>query len=82
MTIPDETHDNDAPFPLGLDFRCRLSSSPDFDDPSSSKTRPRGTTGSAGLLEPGVSRVSRDAPPRSASGADDGDDDDDLFAVS
>ncbi|CAM9565419.1 unnamed protein product, partial [Scytosiphon promiscuus] len=57
----------------GFDF-----SSPDFDDPRSSKPRPRGTTGSAGLLEPGVSRVSRDAPPASASVADD--DDDDLFA--
>lgn len=50
------------------------------------KPRARGSTGTAGLLEPGVgvSRVSRDAPAAglsSGGGAND-DDDDDLFSVS
>ncbi|CAM9640246.1 unnamed protein product, partial [Ectocarpus sp. 8 AP-2014] len=76
----------------GFDFRHATAAlcsgvSPDFQDPNSSKMRPRGSTGSAGLLEPGVSRVSRDAPPTAglssigtAAGGSDGDDDDDLFA--
>lgn len=67
-------------------------------DDSTTKPRARGSTGAAGLLEPGsgVSRVSRDAPPPPPAGAaaaaaglsaggadnDDDDDDEDLFSVS
>ncbi|CAM9856462.1 unnamed protein product [Pylaiella littoralis] len=58
-----------------------LFSSSDLDDPSSStRMKPRGTTGSAGLLDPGVTRVSRDAPAPGGGSVTDDDDDDDLFS--
>ena len=59
-------------------------------DGRAAKPGGRGSTGTAGLLEPGegISRVSRDAPPpaagaagQSSGGAGDDDDDDDLFSV-